>query len=710
MELVGGELRQPALSFAPNAPQRMTIGGHEIDLAGGRFGERLAWLTTQRIAVAAGSFFVVVGAVIRFWGYNAVSMWLDEGFALLYSKQSWPSVMGINGFYSPHPPLYFTLTKVFNLVFADDSAGRTLSVFCGIAALPVFWLLARRLLDPLAAIVATAVFAFSPIHIYYSQEARMYSLVVLSVTTSYLALVGYLQTRQRRWAALYGIALVIAAYGDYSSLFALAPQALILLWYLRRSWRQLIPLIIAGGAAVVAYAPWLPTVIKSVNSAGGDERREDYLGAGFRRVLIVAVRITGIASDSSGPYFPSLQASPWDQLPSLDPLFLLAMIPAVVLGIYGLWRRWLPMAVTLSFIGCIAVTAAISVVSPSFAERSVLCASVGWALLLGASFNGRIHRERTPLAALSVLFVLAMSFVTIDNIHSSGIKSRWSDASADLAATQTLEYPIITYSYGEVANALVNAYEPGLLKSQRVITVRDGVLEKTLSNDILPKTGITVSDVTSGKLNELLPTGPENDYVWYVYYHRIGQEQVEQGIRNAGYLPVLQKTYVSPRNQVFLSLYARPGAAAGTPVPGIEPFSNMAAWGIPVAASLVSVSPDGASVTILNQSKFGTSIATQVSTSGAALYMVDADVNTLGSGNEATVQLTCLSATGVALNDQISPTIGRRGALHHRSAIVCPAETEQVKITLRNNSPRDQVWSGVSLGRIGIPDQGDASP
>ena len=178
-----------------------------------------------------------------------------EGFSLLYSKQDWATAAGFHGFYSPHPPLYFTLIKVFNILLPDAWAGRTVAVICGVLVLPVFYLLARRLLDPIAALIATAVFALSPIHIYYSQEARMYSLVVLAVTASFLALVGVVQTHQRGWAVLYGISLAVAVYADYSSLFVLGPQALILLYFVWRQRRAMLPMVIAAGLAVLALPP-----------------------------------------------------------------------------------------------------------------------------------------------------------------------------------------------------------------------------------------------------------------------------------------------------------------------------------------------------------------------------------------------------------------------------------------------------------------------
>ncbi|HQY31415.1 MAG TPA: glycosyltransferase family 39 protein, partial [Thermomicrobiales bacterium] len=683
-ELVGGELKAPAQVYAPASPQRMRIGGREIDLVGGEFGQRIAWLTTSRLVTGTAVLIIALGGILRLWRYTFWGMWLDEGFALLYSQQSWRSVVGLNGFYSPHPPLYFTLTKVFNEVMPDATAGRTVSVLCGILVLPVFYLLARRILDPVASLVATLVFALSPIHLYYSQEARMYALVVFSVTLAYLALVAFIQTHSKWWAALYALALVIAVYGDYSSLFALAPQAFILLWYIGRDWRKMIPILVAAGLAILAYAPWLPQVFHSVNSANEDERRQDYLGAGFGRVMTLSLRITGFSSDQFGPYFPSLNPTAWDSFAELRSLMVLGMAPVVVLGFIGLWRRWTAMAITFSFLGSIAVTALVSFISPSFAERSILCAAVGWSLLLGAAFNGRLRRDRTPFAALSLIFVLLICLTTVSNIYTYGLKSRWDDAAADLAYAEPLQFPVITYSYGEVANTLVEAYEPGLLNRERLITVRDGVLEKTLSNDILPHTGITVADVDAGELKTLLPETAENDYVWFLYYQRIGQENVELGIQDAGYVRIIEKTYVSPRNQVFLDLYARPDAATSVPITSLQPFTSGDAWGIPANAPLVKASEDGTAVSIQNQSKLGTAIATQVSISGPALVVFNADVETLGSGKAAQVILRCLSGTGVVLNESTAVTPGRRNLLHHRSAIVCPEDTQQIRITLLN--------------------------
>jgi uncharacterized membrane protein len=584
---------------------------------------RLQWLTRARIYSVLGIAILLTGTLLRFIGYNSLSLWLDEAFSLLYSKQQWTAAAGFHGFYSPHPPLYFLTTKVFNQVLPDVLAGRALSVLCGVLVLPVFWSLARRLLDPPAAAIATVVFALSPIHIYYSQEARMYSMVVLFVCLSFLALITFDQTGRRRWAVVYGVSLTIAAYTDYSSLFVLGPQALLLLLIFWRRGRRMLPLVTAGGLAVLAYLPWLPQVWHSVNLANEDERRSDYLGTGITRVFSIVLRMSGVSADSRGPYFPSLRKAPWESLPEIHTPILIAILVLIALGVAGLWNRWRGLAVTFCFLGCVPVAIIISLASPGFAERTILSAVVGWSLLVGAAFNGRLHREKTAAAAISLIAVLTLCLGTIENMHSSGVKQRFNDASADLATVSPLQFPVLTYSYGAVADTVIDAYEPGLIDSMRVITVRDGELERTLSNDVLPKKGITVADVEAGRLQELLPNTPDNDLIWYFWYFRRGEEVVRQGLAEAGYSQVMHRIYDAPRGRVYLDLYAREGANLGSPLPGIVNFSVNSSWGIPVGSPFVSQSADGRSVTIRNSSSQGTAVTTQLEAPGGGLYTVD---------------------------------------------------------------------------------------
>src|SRR5205085_5023556 len=89
------------------------------------------------------------------------------------------------------PPLYYILLYGWTLLFGtSDAALRLLSVSLSVASLPFLASVARRVAGNRAAIVSCALFAFSPLVIYYSTEGRMYSLLIFfALTTAWVSLV-----------------------------------------------------------------------------------------------------------------------------------------------------------------------------------------------------------------------------------------------------------------------------------------------------------------------------------------------------------------------------------------------------------------------------------------------------------------------------------------------------------------------------------------
>jgi hypothetical protein len=139
----------------------------------------------------------------------------------------------------------------------------------------------------------------------------------------------------------------------------------------------------------------------------------------------------------------------------------------------------------------------------------------------------------------------------------------------------------------------------------------------------------------------------------------------------------------------------------------MQPFSNETAWGIPSGLSPVEPSDDGTAVNITNQSRTGTAVVTQIKTGGGALYTLDVDVQTRLTGARALVTLTCQTQAGGVLSELTAGTSGERvnDVMHHQSAIFCPADTDQVRITLRNLGNGDMTFIKPSLRRIPIPDR-----
>jgi mannosyltransferase len=693
-----------ARPWRPWRPAALDDEGWEIEPVAEATPDTVARPLSRTLALALLGVVAVAGAGLRLYHLNHLSLWLDEGFTVLYSRLSWGAVLGFDGFYSPHPPLFFTAVKIVSLAVSDQYAARLISVVCGIATLPVFYALASRLLDRRAALVATGVLAVSPLNVYYAQEARMYALLVFLVSLSYLALVSFWHEPAWRWAVIYGVAGVLALYVDYSAVYVLAPQAIPLALLAYRHGRRALPIFWAIVGAGVLYAPWLPTVFDTVGSANEETRRESYLGAQSDRIGTALLSIVGLAGDNS--YFYGSKQAPWNRYPELRLLFLLAFVPVVGLGLAAIWKRRSALTVIAClFAGTLLVAIWISLISPGFAERTVLSATLGWALLLGAAFREGITRERLLTATGSLGAVALASVLTLSAIYGGAQKQDWRDAAAAVAEVAPLGMPLVTYSYGAVADTLIDVYQPGLLDSIRHITIRDGNLENTLSGGVLREVGLTRADLAAGKLGDLLPaTDPATGAVWYLYPPRTGEAEVHAAFLAQGYERLFRRLYDHPRYKIWLDLYVRPGVRLGAAQAINGGFAdNAAGWTLPQTGAVLA--PDvgaGAHLTLS-----GAGAATfDFSAQGEGVYTLGAETLTAQDANTVLVSLACLTADGASLATNPSevpatPSPPETWATR-RTAAWCPAETATVRLTLGNTGGGDLAFRDATLDFLAI--------
>jgi len=128
----------------------------------------------------------VLGFVLRLTLSNQ-SFWLDEGASIMFGKL--PTAQLIESIKTDfHPPLYYSLLH-FWLPFADKLEWliRLPFIILATATIPVLYHLCREIFSDKSRIpMLSALFlALNPLHIYYSQELRMYSLATLLVVLSW---------------------------------------------------------------------------------------------------------------------------------------------------------------------------------------------------------------------------------------------------------------------------------------------------------------------------------------------------------------------------------------------------------------------------------------------------------------------------------------------------------------------------------------------
>jgi mannosyltransferase len=226
-----------------------------------------------REIVAIGVVAVAIGVILRFASRSP--LWLDEALTVNISALPFGDMLEALR-HDGHPPLFYGILHVWMNLFGEgDFAVRALSGVFGLVALPLAWVAGRRRGGPLLGWLTVTMVALSPFAIRYSDEARMYSLVMLLVLAGYLLVDDIIRAGKDSWGRLFGVTVVTAAllYTHYWSLWLLSALGLVLLWTVwkpfsppaRRISLKVVAALVVGGAL---FIPWLPAMLYQAANTG----------------------------------------------------------------------------------------------------------------------------------------------------------------------------------------------------------------------------------------------------------------------------------------------------------------------------------------------------------------------------------------------------------------------------------------------------------
>jgi mannosyltransferase len=165
---------------------------------------------------------------------------------------------GVTGPLEISPPLYFCLAWICAKVGDPHTWIRMPALVAGVALVPAVYTLGARTVGRTAALIGAALLALSPFAIFYSTEARAYTLATLFVVLAAIALLAAAERGGwKRWA-LFSLAACAALYSHYTAAFPLAAEVAWAAWAHRERLRDL---ALASVAVGVGLVPWLPSFL-----------------------------------------------------------------------------------------------------------------------------------------------------------------------------------------------------------------------------------------------------------------------------------------------------------------------------------------------------------------------------------------------------------------------------------------------------------------
>lgn len=172
-------------------------------------------------------------------------LWYDETFTAWLASLSWPALIEATAG-DVHPPTWYAIEKYMVLLLGNSEFSlRLVSAIAGVALVPVVYGIAERLdFDRRDALWAAFLAATAPAAVYFSQEARPYSLMLL-----YAAIALFFLLDRRPLGLLFFTTALL--YLHNLAVFSVA--ALGWLAFYRRDWRSVAALAAAG----LLWLPWL---------------------------------------------------------------------------------------------------------------------------------------------------------------------------------------------------------------------------------------------------------------------------------------------------------------------------------------------------------------------------------------------------------------------------------------------------------------------
>jgi uncharacterized membrane protein len=277
---------------------------------------------------------ILLAAVLRIAALGSKSLWFDEAFSV--NRAELPQMQIWSGKHDPdHPPLYYSILHVWIGAAGESEVSiRLLSALASTLGLAVFYQLGRQLLGKDTAFTAVGLLAFSPLDIWYAQEARMYALVALTGSIYAFGLVW------QHWlgVVLAGLALIVGLYVDYTMvpLWVGISAVWFVFFYKRlRKVRSLLVWLISTAVGWGFYLSWLPrlqVMLERINNVVFFDRVISMLGL---PPFSASHYLVGMVGAGLGVFIVSLVFSRWLQSHKfrhiITPLILLVYASAIVL-------------------------------------------------------------------------------------------------------------------------------------------------------------------------------------------------------------------------------------------------------------------------------------------------------------------------------------------------------------------------------------------
>ncbi len=203
---------------------------------------------------------LLLGFALRFYGFDRKSLWIDEIHTFNDSRDG---LRGQLSYYQEnptylHPPLFFILTHVFYPFSKPERDLRIIPLIFGTLSIPMIYVLSR-IFSPAIALPCTLSLIFMTYHIYFSQDGRMYSLLMFVSMACLYFFMKHLGTSKKTYLIPVAFGFATLFHTSYSSFLFIGLSQMF--WFYRVNDTQRKPLLssflLLTGMTLLLCLPWI---------------------------------------------------------------------------------------------------------------------------------------------------------------------------------------------------------------------------------------------------------------------------------------------------------------------------------------------------------------------------------------------------------------------------------------------------------------------
>lgn len=162
----------------------------------------------------------IIGLILRLYHMGDVSLWLDEVLVYNNSQQSFLEIVKSSA-YDPNPPLFYWIEHIMLHFGSSEFILRLAPAIIGTITIPVIYFVGTEFYDRNVGLITASLLTFSEYHLWYSQEARPYSLVLFLFLIALIFYFKALRTDSVSYWLLFGFFVSLACWAHYSVLIIL---------------------------------------------------------------------------------------------------------------------------------------------------------------------------------------------------------------------------------------------------------------------------------------------------------------------------------------------------------------------------------------------------------------------------------------------------------------------------------------------------------